>query len=102
MHAEERELMGLLRQHATLLRIKKHNVYLLDNGIKFTLPQSPSCGRWAHNALENLRAILGIEREVHKNPNRRRKSPPPKALSRFDVPPYCKPDWKEQLRRIRL
>lgn len=38
MHAEERELMGLLRQHATLLRTKKHNVYLLDNGIKFTLP----------------------------------------------------------------
>lgn len=101
MHAEQRELERLLAAHGILQRSRKHKVYLLDNGQMFTVPKSPSDDRWVHNALCTLRAVLGIERTIRKNPERRRKSPPPEAPHRFD-PPVLRRDWKEPLRRIRL
>jgi len=101
MHAEQRELERLLAEHGELMRTTKHKVYLLDNGQMFTVPKSPSDDRWAHNALETLRQVLGIKRVVRKNPARRRKNPPPAALHRFD-PPAHRVDWKDHLRRIKL
>jgi hypothetical protein len=73
MNAED-EVRMLLHDHgAVLVRRRTHRVYRFPDGRSFTLPRSPSDHRWSQNALQDLRRLLGVERALHKNANRKRK-----------------------------
>lgn len=56
------QVEDLLRESgAVLLRDRKHLVYRLPNGQKFTRSKTPSDRRAAHNDLSDLRRALGLE-----------------------------------------
>ena len=73
------EIDSLLDQHgAVLKRTGTHNVYELPDGRIFVLAKTPSDHRASKNSIAALRKLLGVVRLTHKNPNRRKKTPPPK------------------------
>lgn len=70
----KRELEELLKASgAVLKRANKHQVWELPDGRKFTHASTPGDVRAWDNALCNLRKLLGIKRQVRKNPDRRAK-----------------------------
>lgn len=91
---DREEVEALIRQHGGVLeRQKKHRVYRFPDGRSFTIASTPSDSVHAErNNLTDLRHFLGIKREIHKNPRRRRKPgapapaippPPPAPLIDF-------------------
>lgn len=68
---------------ATLLRQKKHRVYELPNGSKYTVASTPSDRRAEDNALTELYHAAGIERP------KRAKSTKPKT----EKPGRIEPEW---------
>lgn len=92
------EIQSLLTQHgAVLVRADKHPVYRFPDGQTFVTASTPSDHRASLNALATLRSLLGIGRDVRKNPNRRKKTPPRPAAYRSTEPPGFKVHWKDQL-----
>lgn len=70
----DRDIELLIKRYGgKLVREKRHAVYKFPDGRCFTLPRTPSDWLGAHNAMTDLRKFLGIEREIHKNPNRKPK-----------------------------
>jgi hypothetical protein len=73
MSAED-EVERLLKSNgAVLVRSKNHLIYRFPDGKLFTTPKTPSDYRTWANQLHELRELLGIKRDVHKNPNRKQK-----------------------------
>jgi hypothetical protein len=70
----KKELDKLLKDSgAQLKRSRKHLIWELPDGRKFTHSATPGDMRAYDNALSDLRKLLGIRREVRKNPERRKK-----------------------------
>jgi predicted RNA binding protein YcfA (HicA-like mRNA interferase family) len=81
------EVDRLLKEHgAVLVRSKNHLIYKFSDGKIFTVPATPSDYRAWANALHTLRDLLGVKREVKKNPNRKRKKGASKQLYRAEPP----------------
>jgi hypothetical protein len=74
MGANRQDIELLIQEHlGKLVRSKRHLVYRFPNGKCFTLSKSPSDWLAERNNLTKLNRFLGIEREVHKSPNRKPK-----------------------------
>jgi hypothetical protein len=102
MNAKDEVTSLLARDGAVLVRSACHMVYRLSNGQTYVISATPSDYYAWHNALSNLRSLLGVKREVHKNPNRKRKQ------GRASTQPNCtfedvemRPGWQNQLRTVR-
>lgn len=103
MSAKDEVMRLLADDGAVLIRAECHLVYRLSNGRTYVLSATPSDHKAWHNALSNLRSVLGVKREVHKNPNRRHKtgraSPP--LVRRFACVEMGL-GWHQQLRDVRM
>jgi len=74
MGVDRRDIEALIKQHGgKLVRSKRHLVYKFPDGRCFTLSSTPSDVFAERNNLTNLRRLLGIERKVNKNPDRKPK-----------------------------
>lgn len=95
----EAEVERLLREDAAvLLRTSSHKIYRLSNGKNFVMPMTPSDRRSAANQLTRLRHLLGIRREINKNPNRKDK-PGVKSQACFQPERIeLKSGWRAQLK----
>ena len=96
-----KEIASLLKNNnCKLLRSKKHIVYKLPNGNKFTLSKTPSDCRAYENALKDLRKGLGIKIERKIGHSRNKK---PGVVRTVEVVASIArlPDWKEQLLGIK-
>ena len=72
--AERWQVEELLKQHgAKLVRHKKHQVWRFPDGRVYVMSSTPSDYRAEDNNLRDLRRMLGIEREIRKNPLRQEK-----------------------------
>jgi hypothetical protein len=81
------EVERLLKAHgAVLVRSKNHLIYKFSDGKIFTVPATPSDYRAWANALHTLRDLLGVKREVKKNPKRKCKKGVGKPLYRAEPP----------------
>lgn len=87
----DRETLALLKEHgAKLVRNRKHRVYRLPDGRTHVMGSSWSDQFAAENNYYDLLKLLGISREVIKNPERRRK---PGIKHRQDKVWRIGPDW---------
>jgi hypothetical protein len=74
MGVDRRDVEALIKQHGgRLVRSKRHFVYKFPDGRCFTLACSPSDVNAELHNMAKLRRFLGIEREINKNPDRKRK-----------------------------
>lgn len=86
MSAED-DVRRLLKEYgAVLMRSNNHNIYKFPDGRIFTMVKTPSDHRTWKNQLQQLHELLGIRREIHKNPNRKSKHGVGKPLYRADPP----------------
>lgn len=92
---------ALLKQHGcVLLRAHKHQVWQLPNGQKFTRASTPGDPRSDTNALQQLKATLGIQGERGEAGERRTRKKKRKAQRPFlaAIVPYVEPDRYATLR----
>jgi hypothetical protein len=102
MNAEQ-EIIRLLREHGAVWeRQRKHTVYRFPDGRIYVVPFSPSDHHSVNNSLSDLRKLLGIQREIHKNPKRTHKSGVGKQLYRTSEVPGPQRTHREQLWPIRF
>ena len=70
----EDEIRKLLRDHgAVLIRQRKHAIYRFPDGRIFSMSSTPSARSAPFDTLRTLRRMLGIERDVTKNHDRKPK-----------------------------
>lgn len=69
------EIRSLLKEHGAVLeRTKKHKVWSFPDGRIWVEGSTPSDVRAARNNLSDLRKMLGVKREIRKNPERKHKT----------------------------
>lgn len=90
----QNEIDALLKEHGAVLdRTKKHRVWKLPDGRIWVQGSTPSDVRAARNNLAQLRKMLGVEREIRKNPNRaEKKGAEGKPVYRSEIKPREKPN----------
>lgn len=96
----EDEIAKLLKDAGAVLdRTANHNVWKLPDGRIFVQAKTPSDSHTSRNSLTDLRKLLGLKREVHKNPGRKRKTGTPAPMFYGEHIP-ARRDWKDALREM--
>lgn len=95
------EVERLLKEHgAKLDRKRKHCVWKFPDGRIWVCAATPSDKRAMDNQLCDLRKLLGVTPEIHKNPRRRRKPGIVHPIVFTPIPRRA--TWKEKLAAVEL